>query len=489
MNEIKRYIPEQIQKFLENRAHIYIKWLDLFNSKIYVLDKEGLIIACDTILRVAGSRDLDKNNMCEIQMNCFHKILHHDYKLYIDYLVENNIIITDNCYIPKEKSISYKLNEDFIDDLVSISIDNKLFNKRTLKAVISNDKLLISKKHKNNFLNTFKIDYKAAIEYMNYCYDNSIPDKKGRILNVYTKAILNHKLNSINDGQLWINRSSGNGRINSNLSILNGDYKQFISGYNYSLDIVSSQPTLINVLVESIKAIQGKLSNSNLSILSYECKNTDIFTTPKDRTTLKIDKLDIFSSILSYEYKMIGNNLDKPNTIDFINKLKSINLPSEKELNEYKILCESGLFYEKMMDEFYKINHKRITRTEAKTIMFSVLYSSSFSKIDDHKKVFISLFPSIYKFLSTIKQLAKIKRSHKMLPILLQGIESYIWIELVLPKLDKMTIDYHFIHDCVIIKKEEDIDRVNLAILEQFYMIGSSPKISIENIKTNKKYE
>jgi len=452
--QVKRYIPQLINNFLTNKTHIFIKWNKDLTSTIYNLDSEGLIIICDTILRVSGSRDIKENNFCEIQTECYHKILHNDYKLYLDYLIEEGIVISDNFYIPGEKSISYKINEDFIDRLCSVDIDNKLFNKRTIKAVLSTDKLKISSKHYNNLKGDLRIDFDKAIEYLYYCYDNNVPDHKGRVLNKYTRTLIEHKLLQINDGQLWMNRSSSNGRINSNLTTLNGNFKQFILGYDISMDIVASQPTLLNVLFDMVKDIKGEASISS-------------------------------STLLSYEYKMLSNSLKKPEVVRVIEKLKSVKLPSEKEQKEWRELCEKGDLYEYFQREFFNLIGNKLTRNEVKTIMMTVLYSTNYQS-NEYKRMFSSIFPTIYKFITDIKSVKGINRSHRILPLLLQGIESFIWVESILPKLDKMNIKYHFIHDSVIIKNI-DKDRAELTIMEQFYLNNIRVAISTEDLKTGNK--
>lgn len=452
MKKVKRYIPEKINNFLLNNIHIHIKFNKDLSSTIHQLDYEGLVIICDTILRVGGTRDIDKNNYCEIQTECFHKILHNDYKLYLDYLIDSKIVLSDNFYIPGEKSIGYKLNEDYLNELNSIDISNKLWSKRTINSINTNEKFKISSKHKNNYLKTLKIDYDKAIEYLYHCYVNKIPDHKGRILNPYTKTLIEHKLMQINDGQLWINRSNTNGRINSNLTTLNGNFKQFLLGYDYSLDIVSSQPTLLNILFKLIKSLQGGGPTSSF-----------------------------LSTLLSYEYKMILKTLPKSDAIRFIDSLKSVKLPSEKEMNMYKDLCESGGLYEYFQSEIFVKMNKKLTRSEVKTIVMVVMYSSNHSS-SEYKQIFSAVFPSIYNFLCKMKSLIKIKRSHRMLPLLLQGIESYVWVENILPELDRMNINYLFIHDSIIIR-EKDLERSELKILEQFYIANVNAKISIEKIK------
>lgn len=452
--KLNRYIPVSIKNFIDNKLHIYIKWNKDLSSKIYSLDKEGLIVICDTILRMAGSRDTDMNNLVQIQTTSFHNILHNDYSLYLDYLIQERIVITDNFYIPGEKSISYKLNEDFIDDLTSIQMENKTFLNRTIKAINETDtKLKVSTKHKNNFKNDFKIDFVSAWNHLTNCYINQVPDKKGRLLNKYTKAVLQRKLLEINDGQLFISRSSSNGRITTNLSILNGDYKQFILGYDYSLDIVSSQPTMLNMFINLLKELRGEKS----PVISYS------------------------NSYLSYEYRIIEKTLGKSDGVRFLDGLKSVKLPSKSELDLWKNLCENGDIYRHFANEVFNITGKKMTRQEAKQIFIVVLYSPSKSP-NEYKKIFSMIYPTIYKFLNDIKSIAKIKRSHKMLPILLQGTESFIWIERILPELDRLNIKYHFIHDSIIIQKE-DFDRAEMKITEQFFIAGINAQICKEDIK------
>jgi hypothetical protein len=457
---VKRYIPSGINDFLKSRKHIHIKWNKDLTSEIYELDYEGLVIACDTILRIAGRREIDKNNFVEIQSHNFHKILHHSYKLYLDYLISVKIIICDNHYISGEKSLGYKLNDNFVSDdrLNSISIDNKLFTKRTIAAIKSSDnKLGVSNSHSKNYLKSFKIDYNSAIEYLYYCYFNNVPDHKKRVLNKYTKNILEHKLNQINDGQLWINRSKTNGRINSNLSSLNGNFKKFIVGYDYSMDIVSSQPLLLNVLLNQIKNVQGQNLSNSLSLLSS----------------------------LSYECKTLTQTLGKIELERLSKGLKTIKLPSGEEERKWKSLCECGELYEYFQTIIYEKTGVKLDRSKAKEIVISTMYSNS--RMDnDMKKLFNATFPSIYKFLSDFKKILKIKRAHRILPIMMQSIESYIWVENILPELDRLNIPYLFIHDSVIIKKE-DYERTDLKIMEVYYKFGVNSKIDVTDLKTEKR--
>jgi hypothetical protein len=459
-NYPKRYIPQNLDNWLKTHTHVHIKWNKDLTSDIISLDYDGLVITTDTILRVAGSRDLDKNNLCEIQSTMFKKILNNSYSIYLDYLIENKIILTDNFYIRGEKSVSYKLNEHFTESLVSIKIENKLFNKRTLNAVKSTSKLKVSKAHINNFKSSFKIDYDKASEWVIQRYINGEPDHKGRILNPYTKTLLQHKLLQINDDQIWISRSDTNGRINSNLTTLNGDMKQFIVGYDYSIDIKNCQPLILCLLIDYVKGIKGHLDNSSAFSAAHNLSLT---------------------CLSSYESKILSKNLSNIELVRFIDDLKSLNLPTESELKKWRNLCQKGELYEYFQREIFNQLGRKLNRQEVKDLIIVNMYSSNHTN-NEYKKLFEFIFPTIYKFIKNIKSLLSEKRKHRILPIMLQGIESYMMVEKILPKLDEINIKYLFIHDGFIVKKQ-DVDRVELIILQEFNYLRLTPTLSVDKLK------
>lgn len=454
---INRYIPEPVLNFLNSTIHLHIKYESIFEYKTYNLDIEGLVVICDIIIRMSGRWALH-NGFCEIGRECFTKILHHDYKVYLDYLIENKIVLTDNFYVPKEKSKSYKINEDYLGELKVFTMDNQLFIKRTLKSINEKVKLKISKEHKNNFLKDFKLDFDGAVEHLIWRYSNNIPDKKGQYLTNWTKLIAEHKLLQIRDNQLYMSRSDSNGRINSNLTSLNGFLKSFILGYETQLDISASQPTILIVLINWIKMIQAQ--GSLLSHPSY-------------------------NSLTSHVCKMILKYLGNVDGARFIKELKNVKIPSQDEINLYKKLCYNGEFYQHFIDK-YKNKGVTLTKDKLKVdVMFPVFYSSN-RNVNEDKKIFQSEFPTIYKMMCDIKGISKMKKGYAILAIILQSIESHIWVDNVLEKLDKMGVKYHFIHDAIIVK-EVDEYRAYVAVLEQFNKYGISPKLIAEDLKTGDK--
>ena len=219
------------------------------------------------------------------------------------------------------------------------------------------------------------------------------------------------------------------------------------------MDVVSSQPCLLNLLFDVINSLSGERESKLTSVLNL---------------------------LTSYVCKMTSNNLEPSKLKGFLAHLKNTKLPSKKEMEIYKNLCESGQLYEFIMNEIYKKTGTKMTRNQVKEIIMVVFYSPNTSG-SEYKKLFQSIFPSIYSFLCKLKSF-KVKRQHRLLPIMLQAVESFIWVENILPKLDKMDIKYYFIHDSVLVN-EKDVERTSLVIDEQFSLFKVYPKIKIENIK------
>lgn len=460
MIKVKRYVPIPIYDFLKCRKHNHIKYKSLFESEIVHLEIDGLIVVCDTVIRVSGIRNLDDKNFCEVPRDFFHKILHHDYKVYVDYLLESNIIESDGFYIEGEKSKSYRINEDYMGDLMSYSLSDKLMSKRSEKSVKGRGKspLSISSTHKKNYMK-LKYDADSALTEVMYSYLNKIPNKKGLVLTKYTKMILEHKILQIRDKQLWIDRNSTNGRITSNLSTLNSEYKRFVLGYETLLDITASQPTLILILINLIKFFKNSDKAALLPSLSLP--------------------------LASYVCKMGEKYLGKTDWERVLNEMKNVNLPSQKDIERYENLCRSGRLYEVIQDEMFIETGIKPTRGEVKESIFHTFFSSNRSRTPIKSKI-TEMFPTIMKVMDRIKSSPKSKKGYAIFAILMQSIESFVWVENILPKLDKMNIDYLFIHDAVIVKGR-DMERTEISIMEQYSYFGITPNISREDLKTGKK--
>lgn len=474
---IKRYVPEELYNLLSGKQHFYIK--DVFNLNGIELKVEGLYIVIDTIIRCSGQYDTSNDFIC-ISKDIFHNILQNDYTMYIDYLIQNNIIICDNLYSKDaRKAKGYKLNPNILDpntDLIGIEISDKLFAKRTEKAVKgSNKKMKVSKDFKANF-NNFELNYVEAHKKLIYDYNNAVPSAKGKILNIHTLKALQYKLKAIEDRQLSIYRNDTNGRITTNLTLLNSEYKQFLNnGFDHQIDLSASQPTLVIVLLELLNSFVVNSEDKQVNGIELGIKQT-------------ANSKSINSNILSYVYKMTLKYLGKEEHTYFWSEIKKLKLPSKNEIKKYKNLCCNGNLYETLMFE-YKIPKENRTKFKLDFLIGMYESNSAFNKAKD---IFVKEFPTIYTLLFQIKDILNLKTNKKwgILAIILQSLESYLFVELIIPKLEANKIPYQYIYDCIIVKKQhlqKSYEIMYSTITSYLNELLGDNILKIENLKTGTK--
>ena len=357
---------------------------------------------------------------------------------YIKTLSNGGFIISDEKAIPGKKSYHYKLNSYYGGEISEIEIppDNKLFRKilkhqRKKSAHINRLSPHIQQMRKE-FLK-MELDYPRAIEWANN-QDN------------YAKRV--SYLNSINliqDKRLRrFSRNKTNNRLDTNLTNLKSDLRQFIIGDYVSIDLKNSQPFFLSILLESIIYNKGSLcwylSNHNLS------------------KTFGIKGLRAVQKI--------HQNSKNSNLVD---------------LMEFKNAVISGIFYDHFKGSF----SEEVSRDKVKDIMFKVLFSKNndyskfkrFVPYKSDKERFKATYPTVYNITHQLKE-----KSNSVLPILLQKIESYIFIDCISKELVRNNIIPLTIHDSVIIKRENV--RATRAIIEKVfqYQFGEIPSFHIKDM-------
>ena len=152
------------------------------------------------------------------------------------------------------------------------------------------------------------------------------------------------------------------------------------------------------------------------------------------------------------------------------------------------------LFYDSVLkgnfyDDFIEHYSNDITRKEVKNIMFKVLFSRNeyykgYRKTipyEKDKKIFASVYPFVYEVVKALKV-----KNHKTLPIYLQRLESYLFIDCISKELVDNGIIPLTIHDSVIVKKE-DLS-ITMEIIRQMFktQLNVIPSFSFEDLKGNK---
>lgn len=468
-----QYLPHRLFNNIENIIDIPLG-----------INKELLRVMAYTIFRCSvfnvEVEDEDEDDFVQISKTLFESAVGErkigNKKLYtvlLDTLERENIIeIKRNAY-SGQRCNSFRIKEDQFDDEVGklhkYEISEEYLNKKIKKNIIESEKdetedkrkkRLFAPKGNSNHIKSMKYDYNAAIDYLKYIYDNKIPNKKGLVLTAKTMTDLELKLKLLKKGntdekERTVSVLQTNGRINTCISDLRSDFRQFIIGDDlFILDITNSQPLLSNVLISHVENPLS-LPSGLKDYLSY-----------------------IFNNTYSYyrKFKVSSNNV--------FEKISKIPLPTRVQATEFKNLCESGNFYEYIMDWFWQNDYEKYDKNDLhirdnmKRKLFTMFYSD-YSSVEFNK-----VFSSINKFIDNFKQVfieysdkngIKEKKA-RMFAIVLQAVESYIWVQTIHNKLDELGIKYYGIHDSVIVEAA-DKETVKRIIMNTYSQYGLNPNI------------
>lgn len=269
---MKRYIPEKVLS--------RIKQLDYKTP-------DHLYVICDMIYRVSIFKKVESNeynSFIDIPINYFRDIIPKSTSFYpaMDFLKSNEIIICDNNYSKLQgKALGYKFNDNLISKLIPVEIKSKSIGKRIINNKNSRNSLVDDslKMYKDYFLKTFKIDYVSALGfidnwfkiqesspgiYLDPSYVGPFLDKEWiKLVNKYNQYFMS--ISSINDGDLFFRKNKTNGRVDTNLTNLKSELKQFIIGDNlFQLDIRNSQPFILSLYLNRIQNLE-KIDSKELS--------------------------------------------------------------------------------------------------------------------------------------------------------------------------------------------------------------------------------
>lgn len=260
MKTINRYVPEKAYDFIikseyKNKDHLYII-LDMVNR-----------------ITIFHKRDTDySNQFIDIPKSYFRDIIvdSKSIKEAMDFLKSNQILDCDNIYSKeKGKAFGYKINDNYFSKLIQVKITKITLTKR-IYSNVNKEKNRVNDKYKvykSFFLGNFKINYSKALNYINSNLNSSLC---GRIsaqdivksINKYNHQLMS--ISAINDGDLFFRHNKTNGRIDTNLTNLKSELKQFISiGGLVQLDIVNSQPYLLSLYLNS--SLCGRILSDDYS--------------------------------------------------------------------------------------------------------------------------------------------------------------------------------------------------------------------------------
>jgi len=340
---------------------------------------------------------------------------------YIRILKIGEFIISDKEFIPNVKSLKYKLNLRANDKIHKVIITDIKLSQKIIK------RLRLRKSH-NNRLEPFlrlmndkfmklEFDYKGANKWVK---NNAETNKK-------ELSYLNSLIQLEDKRFRYFKRNKTNKRLDTNLTNLKSELRYFLKDEYISIDLKNSQPLLLGILINN-------LINNNKDL----CKYLSISYLEKTFG------LKVLKAI--YKIRQKQENLKMATSSVYLNSVLK------------------GVFY----DEFITRYLENFTRKEVKDIMFKVLFSKNqigsgykrYIPFENEKKIFEKVYPLVYDIVKNLKS-----KDNKTLPIYLQKLESYIFIDCIAKELIENNIIPLTIHDSIVVEpkyKKKTIEIMNI---------------------------
>jgi hypothetical protein len=354
---------------------------------------------------------------------------------YIKILKDDEFIICEN-YSVGVKSNKYKINPKFAKDLIEFKIPHfSKLNQKIIKSLYKKkanyNRLEPHLKAMQKELMQMELDYPAANKWIEI-NANDIQELS------YLTAV-----NHIEDKRFrYFKRNRTNGRLDTNLTNLKSELRQFIKGDYVSIDLKNSQPFQLGILIDNI------INNKDTLCCYFHEGNI-----------IKAFGVKAIQRILFFHQNQEKAGLMK--------------------LRLFYNSVLSGILY----DEFRENYSGKISRKEAKKKMFKVLFSRN-EYFSGYKKTIPyesdkEAFASVYPFVAEVVKILKTK-DHRTLPIYLQQLESYLFIDCIAKELVVNGIIPFTIHDSVIVKVGQ-LDRA-VEIMNKIFnqQLGITPTYDIK---------
>ena len=396
-----------------------------------------------------------------------------DIKLYIDYLINTGVIVCNNTYTVGKKSLGYKWSQQYtLCKFTTKKIECKYENFDSNQyANQHRDYPYLFHWYQENKL---MIDV-IAEDYAFQLYQKKMndPTKKSWDLDnkgkpkdpesQYKNAI--HNIAKIKYHSYEAHLDEAANRLHSAFTGLGKIYRKYVTYDGEKLigiDIKNCQPYMACLIL-----------------------NKD-FWSPNSSLPLNIKSLPLAMQA----YMM--NPPDHPSMFKY---LSDINV---NDFKDYINVASSGLFYENVIDLIEKKLDKKLTREEAKKLMFYTIYSRNKLPKDPYLKqvreIFKEVFPQISVFFKFIKHEFEIfkdieligDKQHNRLALLLQNIESTIILHRCCKRIwdeGKQQVPIFTIHDSIVttVKHKKYVKDIMTEELKK--LIGIQPALSVEEWK------
>jgi hypothetical protein len=437
------------------------------------------------------------------------------YNQYLAKLCEINILETDGQFIIGKKAFGYKfLPPHQSSPLAKYEIEDPVFAKKLMTLRLVPEELKGEYDHLTQWFNGLLRINEAAAQAFIVEYQKSVkkmavqeifnmwtgPESDPRELKKFSRLAFDEPYDyqfgvlRINQDWYTLKVDETAGRFHSNLTNLKSELRHALT-YNgeqlVSIDLKNSQPFISLLLLNPMfyKDYYTVKIDPDHSIFWWnKVYNSKQHTNEEDTQAAKASHNQILTPSITLgnidpqiASNILGINSSRRNYTALITLVESNKLTESEDILLYRKLVESGTLYEYLEECMIAEGlPKPKDRRELKGIMFQVLFTdNSFFKQPEAepKRLFARAFPTVHELFRLIKGRAK-----KDLPVLLQRIESTLFIETIAKRISKErpSLPIFTIHDSIVTTVGNE-DYVQDVMREELKLaIGATPTFGLE---------
>lgn len=420
--------PKYYQLIPEKVFHELPTIDDLLNPEIKGYSNDNL----KEVISIVACHIRKDKGWSQLQMTYIKKLVAQGDK-YLMALIKLNIVQRSGNPVIGISSYKYNFSEKYESKFVSIPLKNAKLIRRIEKA-------------QTEFRRGCVRSIRGQSEQVKYLklltlapgYDSFIAANFTTETNEFNNIV--SSTTRIINNDIFYRVDDTSGRFHSNITNMNKGLRQFLRIRGeplVNIDIKNSQPYLSTILLTN----PGKVSN--------------------------MTKNHVFALLL-----------------------QSLKVPQNKDVKKYISLVNSGEIYEYLMAEFYK-EGLDLTRPETKKQVLRILFARNRMPKDETNKkarqIFKDRFPTVHRIFSKIRGHEKGDRftNYKRFAVLLQRIESYLILKVILKRIFKELPDAIAvtIHDSIMTGRnsKKKLEAVKKIMVEELtFFVGNPPILKVE---------
>jgi hypothetical protein len=354
-------------------------------------------------------------------------------QFYLTGLIQNGIVIRSGRFIPGKVSYQYDFAAEYKSKYISFPLENQKLILRIHRVWAE-----LTKESAKSI--------RGHAEQTKYLQQLTIADNFNEFLNSNYKAetdqynsVLASAIRIINHN-IFYSIDNTSGRFHSNITNMAKGLRPYLKIKNeplVNIDIKNSQPYLSTIILTNPSKVSGLTKNPAFALLLQNLKYKD-----------------------------------------------------NEDIKKYIYLVASGQLYEFLMNKF------SLNRDETKKQVLRILFARNRMPKDGINKkcrqIFKDNFPTVHRIFSKVRghQKGDKFQNFKRFAILLQRIESYLMLDVILKRIYKElpgTIAVT-IHDSIMTGLlTNNVEAVRKIMMEELtFFVGLEPKIKIEEIKREK---